>query len=416
MWSPMEAENNPLLTQEKDVVIIAGEASGDLHGSMLVREMKALDPALRFWGIGGERMKKEGVVLSDHANDLAVVGLTEVLPKLGVILGARRRIKNLLKQRRPALLVLIDFPDFNMPLARVAHNLGIPVFYYISPQVWAWRKKRIHFLEQYVDRMAVILPFEEELYRSTRLDARFVGHPLMDSVLMPCSRDEALDRLGLHSGGTIIGLLPGSREREIASLLPCILKAAQIIASRIPGVQFVLPLAEGIPMETIDAIRRDIPLDVTVVKGLYYEALGVSDGAIVASGTSTLEAALLGVPMVIVYRVSFLSYILGKMFIAVDHIGLVNIIAGREVVPEYIQANAEPGKIARGLMDILTVEGRKEKVSWDLKELKTMLGEPGAAAKTAAMALELMGQAALKPRGKTLAVPGILPSRKGSAP
>ncbi|HDQ92821.1 MAG TPA: lipid-A-disaccharide synthase, partial [Synergistetes bacterium] len=391
----MEAESRPSLTQNKDVVIIAGEASGDFHGAMLVKEMRALDPTLRFCGIGGDRMKDGGVVLSAHANDLAVVGLTEVLPKLGVILGARRKIKNLLKQKRPGLLILIDFPDFNMPLARVAHGLNIPVFYYISPQVWAWRKKRIHFLEQYVDRMAVILPFEEELYRTTKLDARFVGHPLLDSVLMPCSRDEALRRLGLHSKGTIIGLLPGSREREIESLLPCILKAAQIISRRIPDVQFVLPLAEAIPMKTIDEIRRDIPLDLTVVKGRFYEALGVSDGAIVASGTSTLEAALLGVPMVIVYRVSFLSYVLGKMFITVEHVGLVNIIAGREVVPEYIQANAEPGKIAQGLMDILTGEGRREKVSCDLKELKALLGEPGAAAKTAAMALELMEQGAM---------------------
>jgi len=264
--------------------------------------------------------------------------------------------------------------------------------------------------------MAVILPFEEEIYRSTSLDARFVGHPLMDRVLMTCSRNEALDRLGLRPEGTIIGLLPGSREREVTSLLPCILEAAQILDSSIPDAQFVLPLAEGIPLETIDAIRRDIPLDVTVVKGRFYEALGVSNAAIVTSGTSTLEAALLGVPMVIVYRVSPLSYLLGKMFIAVDHIGLVNIIAGREVVPEYIQADAEPGKIARGLLDILTGEGRREQVSRDLEALKSMLGEPGAAVKTAALALDLMERGIRSPGGAQAAGPEILPFRNRSAP
>ncbi|MDD5475753.1 MAG: lipid-A-disaccharide synthase [Syntrophales bacterium] len=395
----MESENSPSSISGKEIVIIAGESSGDLHGSNLVREMKSLDTGLSFSGIGGEKMKDAGVSLLAHASDIAVVGFTEVFPKLKLILAARRSVKEQLKKRRPDLLILIDFPDFNMPLAKFAHGLGIPVFYYISPQVWAWRKNRIYFLEKYVNRMAVILPFEEEVYRSTSLDVRFVGHPLADRVSMGCSRDEALEKLGLRGKGKILALVPGSREREVSCLLPVMLEAARIISSRIQGVQFVLPLAEGISSTIVENALRKTPVDITVVKNSFYEALGVSDGAIVASGTSTLEAALLGVPMVIVYKVSFFSYFLGRIFINVDHIGLVNIISGREVVPEYIQSEADPDKISRGLLDMITDESRRKRVVSDLLELRKKLGDPGAAAKTAAMALELLEKGSLEGYG-----------------
>ncbi len=374
----------------KNIVIVAGEASGDLHGSMLVTEMLRLDPGARFFGIGGDRMKKAGVELTAHASDLAVVGVTEVIPKLAAILACRRALKDRIRRDRPDLLILIDFPDFNMPLAKFAHKQGIPVFYYISPQVWAWRKNRIYFLEKYVDAMAVILPFEEEFYRSTRLPVRFVGHPLLDRVFLREPREKAAQRLGLEPGRTTVALLPGSRRKEVSSLLPVMFDTARRIADLVPGVQFVLPLAEGIPANALDEAGREHAPDITVVRDSFYEALGAADGAIVASGTSTLEAALLEVPMVIIYKVSVLSYLLGRMFINVDYIGLVNIIAGRRVVPEYIQGNVKPAEIAGELASMLASGTRRSRVLSDLRELRSRLGEPGAAARAAAMAFELI--------------------------
>lgn len=374
----------------RTVAIVAGEASGDLHGSMLVTKMKSMYPEISFFGIGGGEMEKAGVSLDAHASDLAIVGITEVFSRLPVILGIRRSFKNILRQRRPDLLVLIDLPDFNMPLAKFAHKLGIPVFYYISPQVWAWRKRRIFFLEKYLDGMAVILPFEEEVYRETSLDVRFVGHPLIDRVVAPLSRGETASKLGLRPGGKIVALVPGSRTGEVTFLLPTIFEAARIIRERLADVQFVLPLADGISEDFVENARREVSLEVTVVRNSFYDALGIADGAIVASGTSTLETALLEVPMVIIYKVSYLSYLLGRLFIKVDSIGLVNIIAGKRIVPEFIQGDAQPEIIAGELLELMANEERRKLVKSDLQAVKQALGEPGAAGRAAAMALEIM--------------------------
>jgi len=372
------------------IMIIAGEASGDLHGSNLVREMLSLDPDLYFYGIGGERLKKTGVELVANSADMAVVGLTEVLSKLGAILKVRRQLKESLRKSRPDLLILIDYPDFNMPLAKWAKKNGIKVFYYISPQVWAWRKGRIHSIGRTVDRMAVILPFEKQAYDDIELDVRFVGHPLLDVVKTKYTREEALKKFGLKADFTTVGILPGSRENEVAKLLPEMLGAADILKKKIPKSQFILPLADTLDSNFLSEIIRHYPADIKIINNAVYDTIALADIAMVASGTATLETALLGTPMIVAYKVSPLSYLMGRIFIDIDHIGLVNIIAGRTVAPEFIQGNAKAEKMAEEISDILDDKKRMNEIKAELKKVREKLGKPGAAKRAAAMACELL--------------------------
>jgi len=376
--------------QNPDIMIIAGEASGDLHGAHLVRAMHGINPDLRFYGVGGEKMEEAGVRLVVHSSEMAVMGVTEILPRLGFILKVRRGLKKSLKQSEPGLLILIDYPGFNLPLARFAHEKGIRVFYYISPKVWAWRKKRIYALEQYVDRMALILPFEEEVYKGVDLDARFVGNPLLDTVKRKYPRGEAVKKFGLQEGAKTIALLPGSRKGEVTRLLPVMLETAAILKERIPTVQFVLPLAETLPYDLVQGLISQQGIAVRIIQGDVYDVVGLADIAVVASGTATLETALLGVPMIIVYKVSPLSYCIGRMFVHVDHIGLVNLIAGRRIVPELVQGEATPEKMGEEVYDILTSGARMEEMKRDLMHVNKMLGEPGASHRAARLACEVI--------------------------
>ena len=386
----MHREGKDFHSDIKKVAIIAGEASGDLHGSNLVKAIQNIDPLTQFYGIGGEKLKEAGVKIIADSSDMAVVGLTEVLSKLGFILSVRRKFKQSLYDENPDLLILIDYPDFNLPLAKVAKKFGIKVFYYISPQVWAWRKRRIYDIARYVDRMAVILPFETSIYDEVNLDVHFVGHPLLDVVKRKLSRDDALREFGLKASGTIIGILPGSRENEVAKLLPEMLKAAHILKEKISPVQFVLPLADTLKQEFILNILNQYSVDVTVVENNVYDVIGLSDIVMVASGTATLETALLEIPMVIVYKVSPLSYFMGRIIINVDHIGMVNIIAGKKIVPEFIQNDATSDNIANEIYDILLNIPRMDTIKGDLSQIREKLGSPGAADRAAELAYELI--------------------------
>jgi lipid-A-disaccharide synthase len=372
-------------------MIVAGEASGDLHGSNLVKAMLSIDSSLKFYGIGGERLKSAGVDIIADSSDMAVVGITEVVSKLGFILKVRYELKKSIKEDRPDLLILIDYPDFNISLAKTAKKNNVKVFYYISPQVWAWRKKRINDLANCVDRMAVILPFEKDVYDRVPLDVGFVGHPLLDTVKRTRSRGEILSELGLEANRKIVVILPGSREKEVTRLLPEMLGAAEILKKKIPSIQFVLPLANTLPIELISDITDHYAVDATIVQNTsIYDAVGESDMAMVASGTATLEVALLEIPMIIVYKVSPFTYLAGKIFINVEHIGLVNIIAGKRVVPELIQGDATAEKIAEEMLAILSDETAMDRIRGDLRDIRQTLGNPGAAERTAGLAYELL--------------------------
>jgi len=374
----------------KKVMIVAGEASGDLHGSNLVKAMRHIDPQIHFYGIGGERLKEAGVEIVANSSDMAVVGLTEVLSKLGFILKARRKLKKYLQEEPPDLLILIDYPDFNLPLARKARKNGVKVFYYISPQVWAWRKRRIYSIARLVDRMAVILPFETSTYERVKLDVSFVGHPLLDAVKKKYTREEALKNFDLKDGVTTVGILPGSRDGEVMKLLPEMLKAAELLEHRLSSVQFILPLADTLSHDFVAGIVRQYSANVKIVKDNVYDVIGLSDIAMVASGTATLETALLETPMIIVYKVSPVSYLMGRIFIDVDHIGIVNIIAGKTIVPEFIQNDANPEAMANEIFDILTNKLRMDQTKQDLAKIRGKLGTPGAAVRTARLAYEMI--------------------------
>lgn len=371
-------------------MIVAGEASGDLHGSNLVKEIHRIDPSIRFYGIGGKKLKETGVELIASSSDTAVVGLTEVVSKLRFILKIMGLLKKSLREDKPDLLILIDYPDFNLPLARTAKKNGVSVFYYISPQVWAWRKRRIKQIEKVVDRMAVILPFEAQIYDKSKLDISFVGHPLLDAVKKKYSRKEALRKFGLEEGVVTIGILPGSREGEVKKLLPEMLKAAEILKDKVASIQFVLPLADTLNVDFVLRIIDQSSVEVKVIRDDIYDVIGISDIVMVASGTATLETALLETPMIIIYKVSALSYHIVKKLIDVDNIGLVNIIAGKTIAPEFIQDEATASNMAEEVLDILASSSRMDNMKKELSRVRENLGTPGANIRAARLVYEMI--------------------------
>jgi lipid-A-disaccharide synthase len=378
----------------RNVVIVAGEASADLHGANLVQAMLEADPRLRFRGIGGERMRKAGVDLLFTSSEMAVVGLTEVLGKLGTVARAAARLKALLKQRSPDLLILIDYPGFNLHIARAAKRFKVPVLYYVGPQVWAWRRGRVKKICRRVDRMAVILPFEKPFYAGRGMDVTFVGHPLLD--YLPTGPDPSRTRedLGLEPRRPVVGLLPGSRREEVRQLLPAMLGAAGTLHGQQSGIQYLLPVAPTLDAGWLEGFM-DPALSVKMVPGgeRIYEILSACDVAMVASGTATLEVGLMGVPMVIAYKVSPVTYWLARRVVRVPHIGLVNLVAGEEVAPELIQEEVTAERLAHETLRLLRDPEARESMKEKLKRVRETLGRPGASERTAKIALQMMERA-----------------------
>ncbi len=381
-------------------MIVAGEASGDRHGANLVRAMADRSGDLFFVGVGGRAMREAGVRVMVDADRLSVVGITEVIARLPEILKGIGVAKGLLRNLRPDLLILIDFPDFNLHLAATARRLGVPVLYYISPQIWAWRAGRVRKIGRRVDHMAVILPFEERFYRRHHIPVTFVGHPLSEARSprrhVPLNdidgveiSDEPADT---GSGGWTIGLLPGSRSGEIAHHLPLMLRAAHRLAGRFPEVRFLVSVAGSIRRERTEEIVRAHPGPASVipVPDGVERVLSRAHLVVAASGTVTLETAMYGVPMVIIYRVSPLSYWLGRLLIRVKHISLVNLILDGPVVPELIQNQASPTRIADAVADLLADPRRRRRQKGAFSALRNLLGEPGADLRVARIALDLL--------------------------
>jgi lipid-A-disaccharide synthase len=331
----------------KKIMLIAGEVSGDLHGAHLVEAIHRIDPNVRFWGIGGEHLEGKGMKLLYHAQSLSVVGITEVFLRLRSILKAFRVLKQSLDHDKPDLVILIDFPDFNLRLAKMAHRRGIPILYYISPQVWAWRRNRVKLIAQRVKKMVVFFPFEVPIYKAAGVDVEWVGHPLLDMVKPSLSRESAVRQFGLDPKRRTIALLPGSRMHEVSRLLPPLLASAHLLEKEVPDLQFIIPLAPGIPRAALLPFMKKAPVVVKLVEGWTYDVMNISELLISASGTATLEAAILGKPMVIVYKVSMPSYWIGRLLVHVDHIGLVNLLARERIVPEFLQGDAIPEKVAQ---------------------------------------------------------------------
>ena len=379
--------------KSKKILLVAGEVSGDLHGSHLVEAIQRIEPEVQFSGVGGEGLERRGVKLLYSAHSLSVVGITEVFVKLRAILKALRGLKRSLQREKPDLVILIDFPEFNLRLAKIAHRRGIPILYYISPQVWAWRPKRIRLIAQLVRKMVVLFPFEVPLYEAAGVDVEWVGHPLLDIVKPTLPKEKAYQQFGLDPKQRTIGLLPGSRSHEVERLLPPLLASAHLLQKEIPDLQFVIPLAPGIPKTILTSRMKNISVPVKVVEGFTYDVMNLSDLLITASGTATLEGAILGKPMIIIYKVSFPSYWIGRALIRVDHIGLVNLVAEKEIAPELIQKDVNPQRIADEALRILRDPILSRKMSESMGEVCQKLGKPGAAQRAARIVTSLLHEA-----------------------
>lgn len=375
-------------------MIVTGEASGDLHGAKMVRSLLSMQPDLRIFGMGGRELRAAGVEMLYDAAGLSVVGITEVFSHLGEILAARRILIEQMRKRKPALLILIDFPDFNLMLAKKARKIGVPVFYYISPQVWAWRKGRTRKIGRLADRIAVILPFEQEFYRTYGIKVDFVGHPLLDSVAAAMSGEKFRESLAIGPDKTIVGLLPGSRTKEISSLLPDFLAAAQILADSADNeFVFVIPRASTVSSQLLEEYGvskyRD-HLDIRIVDQDRYDLMANCRAAVAASGTVTLELAILGIPTVAAYRLTRRSFFLGRLLVKLPWISLVNLIAGRKVIPELLQDQANPQDIARELSAVLKDGRERDAMQQGLEEVRNRLGGPGASRRAAEIALQMV--------------------------
>ena len=375
------------------ILIVAGEASGDLHGANLVAALRELAPELTVAAMGGKALKAQGVEMLYDAARLAVVGIIEVLSHLRDIRQAMAALVVHLQERRPDLLVLIDYPDFNFLLARKAKRLGIPILYYISPQVWAWRRGRVKTIRRLVDRMAVILPFEQAFYRKYGMEVDFVGHPLLDTVRTILPREAFLGHHHIPAHHTLIGLLPGSRRKEIATMLPVFLAAAARLKAQYPDLTFLIPLAPTLEMADLEAAGlAGCGLDYRVIEEERYELMAACDAVMAASGTVTLELAILGVPMVVSYRVSPVTYALGRWLIKVDYAALVNLVAGERVVEELLQHDATPEKISEAVGRLLSDTEYRRVMIAKLHQVRETLGAPGASRRTAQLVVQMIGR------------------------
>jgi lipid-A-disaccharide synthase len=373
-----------------EIMMVTGEASGDLYGALLAEELRRLRPDLRLVGVGGRAMASAGVDIILDSSGLSVVGIWEAIVRLGKLRKAMNRVSREIRARKPDLVVLIDYPGMNLRLARVARRSGIKVMYYVSPQVWAWGGGRVKTVRQNVDKMVVILPFEEAIYRRAGVDATYVGHPLMDVVRTEVDRETFYRQIGLPAGKRLVTLLPGSRRQELRQHLGPMAGAARILARRFEDLGFVLvtlPGLEGVVKEQLAKQEARIP----VVCDSRYEAIAYSDVAITCSGTVTLEAALLGTPMVVVYRLALFSWVLGRMMVRVPYISLVNLVARRRLVPELIQSEVNAQSLAEEAGRILGDDRTRRGLLEGLGQVRARLGSGGATRRAAEIAASLAG-------------------------
>lgn len=360
-------------SSHKRIMIIAGEASGDNHAAKLVERVHKENSNLEFYGIGGASMRKAGVEILIDSAEIAVVGLVEVLAHRKVIFGALNQMRELLRNDPPDLLILTDYPDFNLRLAKTAKQCGVKVLYYISPQVWAWRQGRVKKIRELVDLMAVVFPFEEDFYKKHDVPVHFVGHPLLGEVTASKDKTELVKDFSLDPDKRVVGLFPGSRQSEVKRLLPVILESALQLQQSRNDIQFVLPVASTLNAADIHAQVSQCPISITIIEQRPYDVIEVCDAIISVSGTVTLEIALLEKPMVIINKIAWLSYLIVKQLLKIDNIGLCNIIAGMNIVPELIQKDATPDKIKTEINKILDDEDYAQNMRRDLSKIKGLL-------------------------------------------
>jgi lipid-A-disaccharide synthase len=380
------------MTQSRPHTIFfsAGESSGDQHAANMFLELKKHRPDIKGIGMGGAKMELAGIDIRYESSTIAVIGVVEVIKHYGEILRALKAMQRLLLAERPDLLVCVDYKEFNFKLARFAKRNGIKVLFYVSPQVWAWRPGRVKEYGAVIDMMAVIFPFEAAYYEAERVPVRYVGHPSVDKVHPQHGKEEDSRIFGLGDSKPVVGILPGSRRNEIERMLPVMLAAAQKLQTSFPGIHFLLPQADSIPDTLLADHLRSARLKITVVKHKPYDAIQCCDAIMTTSGTASLEIALLGVPMVIAYKLSPLTYCLGKWLVKTPYIGLPNIMLGKLAVKELIQHEASAENMATEISRILTDKPYAEQIRQDLLQVKRQLGEGGGSKNMALLALEML--------------------------
>ena len=372
------------------ILISCGEASGDLYAGALVKAMRARDPAVSVSGFGGAQLQAAGATLLGDYRGMSVTGLVEALAVLPRSYAMLRRLREAAAAQPPDVFVAIDFPDFNFRLLPAMRRLGARIVYYVSPQIWAWRASRLQTLHQFVDRMLVIFPFEQPFYEQAGVPVEFVGHPLVDLAVSREAREPWLRRVGLDPTRPVIGLLPGSRPNELRNILPVMAAATGPIAQAVSGVQFVVARAPALADPLFEPLKSlaAAGLPYAVVEHATDEALAASDAVVTASGTATVQTALHGTPMVIVYRLSPFTYALARRFVRVETYGMVNLVAGRTVVPELIQDALTPQAMAREVVSLVRDAARRDAMRRDLADVRTRLGGPGASARAAKAVLD----------------------------
>lgn len=379
----------------KTIMISAGEASGDLHAANLVMALHKIDPTIRVKGMGSDKLRETGAELLVDCGDIAVVGIVEVLANYRKIMRELNTLREDLKKNPPDLLILVDYQEFNFKLAKSAKEFGIKVLFYISPQVWAWRPHRVHKIGKVIDMMAVLFPFEEKFYKKANVPVRFVGHPLVDEATVSKTKQECYDQYKLDPSRKVIGLFPGSRKGEVKRILPIQLKTARLLKKNRPDLQFIIPVASTLDHADIEYFMHSYQtLNIRVIKDRVYDVMQVCDAIITASGTATLEISLMGIPSAIVYKLAPLSYFILKRMVSIDNIGLVNIVAEKNIVKEFIQYDANPESIADEIDRILADENYRTDMIEELNKVRAKLGKEGGSNNIAQLAYEM-----LEPKG-----------------
>jgi lipid-A-disaccharide synthase len=366
-------------------MVSCGEASGDLYAGALATELQRLAPGTRVFGLGGPRLAESGAELIGDYRGLAVTGLTEALRVLPRSFGMLRRLRARMVNDRPDVLVAVDFPDFNFGLARSARKLGVPVVYYISPQLWAWRPGRIQTMKAIVTKVLIIFPFEQQIYERAGIPVEFVGHPLIDLIRVTTDRKDLLRSHGLDGEAPTVALLPGSRPNEVRAILPILVASVASVRAQIPNVQFVIARAPNLASSLFASLASSN--GVAIVEGRADDVLNACDVVVTASGTATVQAALHQRPMVIVYRLSPLTYLLGRRFVTLDTFGMVNLVSGRRIVPELMQDDFTPQRVGEEVRSLLSDGARAEAMRADLRDMRSRLGDPGATRRAAAAVL-----------------------------
>ncbi len=378
------------MNNAKKILITAGEASGDLHGSSLVRELKRINPRLEIFGLGGDKMKKEGVELIFHVDRLAIMGFFEVLKNLNFVRGAMKTMMSVAEKRNPDLAILIDYPGFNLRFAKKLKKSGIPVVYYISPQVWAWGGNRVRKMKGWIDKMVVILPFEKDIYQRFNIDCQFVGHPLLEVTKPILSHEDFQRKFDIRKNDTVVGLLPGSRWQEVERILPIMVQSCTLLTNRIKNLKVLSGLAPTIKRQDLENLLAQTEFKTKIVENLTYDLMKHSHLLLIASGSATLECAILGTPFLVLYKTSLWNYLIARSLVSIPNIALANVVAGKRVVPEFVQRQAIPSRIAEEMYEILTEKERYRNIQNELKKVKEKLGEEGASKKAAEIVAQML--------------------------